>query len=364
MREILSVVYRYLTHADFFNMYKPAGTEAGGGGQTYIDFGTGSIEKGEWKEFLRGVRGLAVTRGAVGPRWQVPVRSIGVGRRQVITIYQRRKQSFSIAVQHIGTAESNRVLAWHPDFGFPQPNDPEDRRSRPDGLAVYLVRCADGTVWAGWFQGMSPCRDAAAGEALTGMTARGGGDGQAGMIRLGGQGVLLDVNDSRTPIMSRPMGGARRQAGRRRATVREAERLETERLLKEDAIELPAGDRAAKRKVREVLERNRRAVRALKRLYRGECQLTGSRLTFAKVDGALYSEAHHLVALGDEGADSPYNIIVVSPLIHRMLHYGEVRGLDLARISEDNTLTITINGEPFTIRWHPSHARLVRGRRA
>ena len=33
MKEVESVVYRYLTNADFFNTYKPRGTERGGGGR-------------------------------------------------------------------------------------------------------------------------------------------------------------------------------------------------------------------------------------------------------------------------------------------------------------------------------------------
>ena len=30
MRRVRAIVYRYLTDADFFNMYKPTGTETGG----------------------------------------------------------------------------------------------------------------------------------------------------------------------------------------------------------------------------------------------------------------------------------------------------------------------------------------------
>ena len=37
MRVVRAIVFRYLTDADFFNMYKPTGTEIGGGGQLYID---------------------------------------------------------------------------------------------------------------------------------------------------------------------------------------------------------------------------------------------------------------------------------------------------------------------------------------
>lgn len=114
------------------------------------------------------------------------------------------------------------------------------------------------------------------------------------------------------------------------------------------------------RRIQEVLIRNRRAVNRLKQLYNGECQLTGTTYTFIKSNGERYSEAHHLIPLGQHGDDSPYNIIIVSPLIHRMLHYARVSGLDLSRINNNHNLNITINGQPYTIRWHPSHADLVR----
>jgi 5-methylcytosine-specific restriction protein A len=107
-----------------------------------------------------------------------------------------------------------------------------------------------------------------------------------------------------------------------------------------------------------VLKRNQKITAALKQLYGGRCQLTGDRYTFKKRDGSLYCEAHHLLALGRGGADSPFNLIVVSPLIHRMFHYADVSGLDLKNI-RDNKLDISISGEPFTITWHPKHAELV-----
>ena len=86
--------------------------------------------------------------------------------------------------------------------------------------------------------------------------------------------------------------------------------------------------------------------------------MTGEQFVFKKADGQLYCEAHHLVPLGAGGADSPYNLIVVSPLIHRMFHYAEVSGLDLSKIV-DNKLPITINGETYTITWNPLHAAVV-----
>ena len=78
-----------------------------------------------------------------------------------------------------------------------------------------------------------------------------------------------------------------------------------------------------------------------------------------KRNGELYCESHHLIPLGENGSDLPHNIIIVSPLIHRMLHYAEVSQIDLGLISVDNTLDIMINDIRYTIRWHPEHADLV-----
>src|SRR5687767_14463747 len=99
MQQIAFIVFKYLTYADFFNIYKPAGAEAGGGGQTYIDFGTGSINSEDWQQFFQGVRGVAVRRGDFGPRREFSIRSIGNKKRQKLTIYPRRAQTYSIAAQ-------------------------------------------------------------------------------------------------------------------------------------------------------------------------------------------------------------------------------------------------------------------------
>jgi 5-methylcytosine-specific restriction protein A len=110
--------------------------------------------------------------------------------------------------------------------------------------------------------------------------------------------------------------------------------------------------------VRNVLKRNKKAVGPLKILYHGQCQVTGKRYVFKKTDGRLYCEAHHLTPLGEGGADLPRNLIIVSPLIHRMFHYADVSGLDPDRIV-DNKLKFKINRKPFTITWHPKHSESV-----
>jgi hypothetical protein len=123
--------------------------------------------------------------------------------------------------------------------------------------------------------------------------------------------------------------------------------------------DISANTTKAKRKVvRNILERNTRAVAPLKLLYRGECQLTGTKYAFKKTDGRLYSEAHHLTPLGEGGADSPHNLVIISPLIHRMFHYAKVSSLDLRRIV-GNKLKLKINGKNYIITWHPKHAEAV-----
>jgi hypothetical protein len=80
-------------------------------------------------------------------------------------------------------------------------------------------------------------------------------------------------------------------------------------------------------------------------------------------DGLRYVEAHHLLPLGEGGADDPHNITVVSAHIHRMLHYADVSTPDFRKIREDKkgwgVLPITINGVRYEIRCHPRHYNVV-----
>src|SRR5437899_1252472 len=101
MKRIREIVYRFLTTTDFFNMYKPPGTEAGGGGQLYIDFPTSSVPVRLWRHFFHNVRGSNESRGTRGPRWTVPVRSVGIQRDEIerLVVYQRRPQTICIGNQ-------------------------------------------------------------------------------------------------------------------------------------------------------------------------------------------------------------------------------------------------------------------------
>ena len=118
-----------------------------------------------------------------------------------------------------------------------------------------------------------------------------------------------------------------------------------------------------RRTILQVRERNTRAVRDLKELYGHRCQLTGDEFVFLKRNGTPYTEAHHLIPLANGGADNPLNIVIVSPLIHKMLHYAQVDCLDIASIRREDdgsaSLQIRINNEDYTIRWLPGHAERV-----
>lgn len=113
-----------------------------------------------------------------------------------------------------------------------------------------------------------------------------------------------------------------------------------------------------KERISKFRQRNKTIVNNLKALYQGKCQITGTEFTFHKKNGELYSEVHHLIPLGENGSDSYSNAIVVSPLVHRMLHFADVSEIDLSNI-RDHKLPISINGKNYEITWHPEHASTV-----
>ena len=115
MRVVRAIVFRYLTDADFFNMYKPTGTETGGGGQLYIDFRTSAISVRHWQTFFNQVRDIRQRQVRRGPEWDFPVHSIGTpdtSTVQRLRIYQRRDASICIPNQNLNTRSANRVRAW------------------------------------------------------------------------------------------------------------------------------------------------------------------------------------------------------------------------------------------------------------
>jgi len=356
------IIFRYLTKADFFNIYKPSGTERLGGGQAYIDFPVASISLSEWHEFFKGIFGVSRSKGKQGPRWKFDIKSIGVAGTQRLTIYQRRKQTVCIAGQRITSSRENRINAWRPSNGFPEPVDPTDKNvPPPKKLAVFLVRTTDGEFWAGWFRTHLPCKDKTSTESfekLFGDKGDEGDEGDADFIDLTSSSLLFDTEDRETPFQAIAyVSRAKRQLISKKAKT---EKEVTVELLVEDKVSARNVTPKKKKVILNIRARNTKAVKNLKKLYKGKCQLTGNQYTFLKRDGRRYSEAHHLMPLGQLGADSPFNIIIVSPLIHRMLHYAKISKIDFHKMAKNNTLDIKINRKRYRIKWHPKHAKLVR----
>lgn len=383
MKQVEYIVFRYLTHAEFFNIYKPRGTEKKGGGQSYIDFTT-AVGLSDWNKFFAGAPGVKKGKRAQDrPEWTFKVNSLGLGLSQDLTLFQRRSQSVSVSSQKITSTRSERVWAWHPDYSFPQPVDPKDRQQCPDKLGVYAVRTEEGEFWAGWFRDAPPCRDQAAAVQLEDMLPSSPKKGHAGFIAPDTGVLFIHESDSAMPFFVDPARKAKPKAKKPKPKAKKAKpkakkaktkptptpiqrrpRSEdeiTKGLFEEDEAYVSGEKEKKKEVIQKVFNRNTKAVKALKELYEGKCQITGNKYSFTKKDGTRYCEAHHLVPLGnEEGSDSPYNIIIVSPLIHRMLHYAYVSDIDLTKISEGNTLDIEINGQSYTITWHPEHAKNVK----
>ena len=297
---------------------------------------------------------------------------MGLGISQISTIYQRRSASFAVSSQKITSTQSKRIAAWHPNNGFPQPSNPANRQTCPPGLAVYILRTEDDEFWAGWFQDSSPCRDKGATALLANMLPNSPEQGHAGFISFPSNTLFIDESDATTPFFTVttkvptavtakvPTDGKPKPVKKQlKPRIRSEEEI-TNSLFEEDEDVEGELEEELKEVIQKVRKRNTKAINDLKELYNGECQLTGFKYSFKKKDGNLYCEAHHLLPLGNEGADSPFNIIIVNPLIHRMLHYADVTEFNLSEITEEHTLDIKINNESHTITWHPDHAKSVK----
>ena len=142
--KVTSLIYRKLSQADFKNISGQGGVE-GGGGQGYIDISANSISVEQMFSFL----GDKTSDAANGPRWKIKVRSLSLDNsEQEIIIYQRRKTSFCIASQKVGTSESNRVNVWKSETT----NFPDKTYNEKDNpLVVFILKDTEGIFWAGWF---------------------------------------------------------------------------------------------------------------------------------------------------------------------------------------------------------------------
>lgn len=393
MRSINSIIYRYLTNADFFNINKPRLTEGGGGGQSYIDFPISDVSVLQWRDFFRGVPGSVETTASNRPVWNFPICSVGVSStsEQKLKIYQRRAASVSVTAQKIYSHRSNRVAAWHPTYGFPFPSNPADRHQLPTGLAVYLVRANEDDIWAGWFLRGNKKHpggtDPKVLHYLDEMFSATRNEGDAGILYCLGNRIRLNTSN---PIITFVPGGSlssaetastikpavskkktsKKKVTKKKVAAKKAYKQSTRTeeqitisLFSEDSDYENCGDEAVIKIVTIVRKRNQKAVNDLKDLYEHKCQVTGTKYLFKKKNGVNYTEAHHLIPLGEGGADNPLNMVVLSPFIHRMFHYAKVSKLDLSKIKTNPdgsaSLRIVINSKDFLISWKKTHYQKI-----
>jgi 5-methylcytosine-specific restriction protein A len=364
MKKVKYIIYRRLTTTDFFNINKPTGTESRGGGQSYIDIPISDVPFTKWKKFFEGID---YEPAHSGPKWTFVINSIGLTQTQLLVISQRRPATFSIRAQKLISSESNRVLAWHPNYGFPKPSDPTEREP-VDNLVIYIVKTFDDDYWAGWFQDAKPY---VASESIDLLDKMLDTNSPAGFIDLTSEELLLDEgNNTLKPFTATKPSSVKEKA--KKGEKGKAEIVEktskphipvseeeiVKHLFDEDESASKVTDEKKKESIRRVKKRNTKAAKLIRKLYGGKCQITGNKYTFTKKDGSIYSEVHHLIPLGEGGADSAYNLIVVSSMIHDMLHYAKVSPINLKDIN-NRELSVTINGEPYKITWHPKHAELI-----
>jgi 5-methylcytosine-specific restriction protein A len=202
MQKVRSIIFRYLTTADFFNIYKPSGTEEGGGGQGYIDFPVNAVSLDEWSQFFEGASSVICDSVAQGPSWEFPINSIGqtTNSDRNLKIYQRRPQSICISSQRITSPRENRVDAWRPEYGFPEPIDPTNRDSVPSNLLIYLVRTTKNEFWAGWAQNNLPGINNETNKVLQKMQPDFDNDGHSGFIAVNSR-LHLNIEDSKHPFI-------------------------------------------------------------------------------------------------------------------------------------------------------------------
>ena len=103
-----------------------------------------------------------------------------------------------------------------------------------------------------------------------------------------------------------------------------------------------------------LIQRNSKIAKKLKKLYNGKCQICG--FTFKKKDGEHYSEGNHLIPLSEEGSDSICNLTILCANCHREMTYAKVELGELG----DNKRIVIINGVRKEIKYNPVHFNAVR----
>lgn len=355
---MIQAIIRFLTNSDFFNIYKPAGTEDLGGGQSYIDFPIRVVSIENWNEFFDGVTGVSSTTKEMSDftqiNWSVPIISDGdsTDSAQTVKIYRRRKASICIASQKITSSDHNRIRAWLPQNGFPEPSNPEKRQECPDSLCIILYRTGN-TIRAGW---RLPATGV--GSNLNGLT-----DLASSIDEIYHNSVEDTGSDSgfATYLQIEDISFDNSV----QATNQESNDQIDDFFLNEDSIlnidELADEEDHSDIKQDRIVKyrkRNQKIVTKLKELYNGECQVSGTEHTFRLCNGQYYSEAHHLVPLGEGGSDNAANVVIISPTIHRMLHSIKPVVVDFS-LFHDNQLPITVGGKTIIIYYNEKHAELV-----
>ncbi|MBG6188189.1 HNH endonuclease [Flavobacterium sp. CAN_S2] len=342
-KRVDSLVFRRMSHADFRHINKVGGEEEGGGGQSYIDFPVRDIELQVWYDFLGPNSGIGA---GDRPQWDFKINSFGINQVNDLRIYQRREASVSIASQKIHSRLANRVPAWHPTNGFP-----EDYDHVQQNLVLYIAKTIHREYWAGWFlEDQIPANWLGNSQLKRMFTEE-----SAGYIKFINK-MFVETTKNDWPFYFNAESIV--------SDIPTAEDIEDELVLEDTSPrlqELISSGQEIQLVTRfiQIRKRNNALVKNLKRLYGGQCQITGEEFTFLKTNGELYSEVHHLIALGNSGSDSYANTIVVSPMVHRMLHFAKVSEIDLSKIV-DNKLKIQINDKDYEIKWHHHHLDVVK----
>jgi 5-methylcytosine-specific restriction protein A len=372
VQKILELIFRQITPADFFNINKLPGTEDGGGGQSYIDVPVNNVTLDDWYKFL-GKYTPDTTKS--GPVWHVQIESLGGLGSQTVDIGLRRAASVNIRSQKLFSRSSNRIYAWHPDHGgFPRAPvgmvSAEDPRviELAAGVRVFIAKTDLGDYWAGWLKTEEIEKISATDSRFEPMLTEPAGylvfdpTIELDTTNLKNPFALQGVESQIKPSSSTVAAEDPQSSVPKRRAPYNAKSGRTEEDIAVDLFQDDSSSEEVKKsqKVIETFERNRKAVRDLKKLYK-KCQITGDSFTFSKSNGEPYLEVHHLIPLGEGGSDRPANLVVVSAHIHRMLHFASVEGIDLSKI-EDGKLHIKINTHDYVISWHPDHAKLVTSR--
>lgn len=363
MKIISKLIFRRLSPADFYHINKEPQQNSTGGGQSYIDIPTRNVPIHAWSEFLDVFQNLGDDEK---PYWRVDISSVGLKGSQIVTIGVRRSASVNIRSQKLHSDRSNRIRAWHPDLtDFPQApkhmtgaRDPRVIRIC-DGLLVMIAKTTDREYWAMWQDEKTNKEFVTVRNTLGPIL-----ENSAGLLEFD-KPILLNNEDPKNPFClesnSQIYIAQKSKTQTDRKKPKSYNNL-TEQTDSDLARELFSADFSTRRKIskktQKIYSRNVVASRRLKLLYK-QCQITGNEFVFEKVNGEPYLEVHHLIPLGEGGADQPANLIVVSAHIHRMLHYGTVSEINIANV-RDGKLNVKINGKNYIIKWHSDHERCVK----